>query len=277
MPNQSIRVQMSTETLSELNKLALKYACTYNNEPSLSRLLGQIGDGHLTIEPGTVSKELNTTTPLVLLTLKAPSNLNGIVATVSRKIADAHGKIFQIATVPFNDDLGLLKISLSLDAKNFSQEIKKLKTLISKLRSIKFADIERFNQPDRLMQAYNLMQNFGKSATTNVSMSQYFNMQSPIGDITYSFGMRINACSGIETIASITDLVASKQIFVSKIEHDFDFQQNEDIVNLFLEVRLSDRIDRFEDEMENISRLDELIYNLETVKEVERLGINSWS
>lgn len=273
---------MSAETIIELNSLSVKHNCTYNNQPSISRLLSQIGNGTLTIQATGIQKNNKNQLPLLSLQVIAPFNLSGVMAVVSSKIRDYRGNIYSIKAEALDNDLGNLKILLSLNPTKKAtdeiskEEIKKIINLLNDLKNLKFSEIKEFNQDYQLIKAYKLLISLNKALDTGLSTSEifdYLNKQNLILECRCTIGIRILAKSRIGTMADITEVVAKKKVFISKIDHQYDGEQDDDIFCLYLEMRLNREP---AEEIQEVSEILNLICDIEDVKKIDRLGLDTW-
>ncbi len=269
---ESVRVQMSLKTKKELEHLAKTYNCMYNNKPSISKLLEKIGQAEFTIKPTELNyKDYNL--PLLLLTMTSPFNLNGIVAKVTRKIAKHQGNIFKIEAHQKKENLGLLKIYLSLE-----NDKSDLSILLNEIHSIKFGEIKNINEPYQLIGAYTLLVNSKRipeyRGTTEEIIEDLMDKRIII-DISCSFGIEIKARNKGGTLAFITEEIANRKILISSVGLKYNQQKKEDIISLFLEVK----IDKYNDIFREITKIQEVINFFESkigkngILELQRLGI----
>jgi predicted amino acid-binding ACT domain protein len=283
MSNQSVRVQMSDETIAALNKLSIEHNCTYNNQPSISRLLSQIGNGTLTIQTtGIQKKSSKSKLPLLSLKIIAPFNLSGIIAVVSATISKHKGNIYSITAEALDNSFGVLKILLSLEKGEnnpneiSSEEIESIIGLLKDLKQIKYSKIKGFNLESQLLEAHKLLLSLNKAMDSgggNTDIIKHLEDLNLVLDCRCTVAVRILANNRVRTIADITQLVAEKQVFISKIEQKYNAERDKDIFYLFLEIRLNRDT---QTEQKEVSDIFNEIKTINDVEKIERLGIDSW-
>jgi uncharacterized protein with ACT and thioredoxin-like domain len=235
---------MSAATENELKLLAEQYNCIYDGKPSISRLLAEIGNKNLAIQPSQKEEDrLDSHSPLdsnswwLVLTMETPFYINGIVATVTQKIADAQGNIFKADAKQKKDNLGILKIYLSVSEN-------RIVDLLDNLYEIQFEDINEFNNSEQFGKAYELLLSLNKmpklepmaNENVNEKIKTNLSKQRVILSIECNFGIELIAKNKRGTLAEITNKIASNGIMISSVQQKFNIIQEKDIFEFFLEV-----------------------------------------
>jgi predicted regulator of amino acid metabolism with ACT domain len=241
----SVRVQMSIETEKELKLLAEKYDCFYNEDLSLSMLFAKIGRKELTIQPQELlikpigfDNYVDSDLDLLILTMNCPFNVNGIVARVTEKIAEKEGNIFRINARHQSNNLGVLKLHLSLG--KYEQE--NLVKMLDSIYNITLEDIRKFNYYEKLIAADDLLRQHQLSNTTNIEKAtdaiREVLHRNVIINISCIFGIRVTSINKPGTLRKITEKIAVNKVLVSSIVQNFDNQNQKDVVRIFLEIKI---------------------------------------
>lgn len=291
----SIRVQMSVETQEELKLLAEKYDCFYNKKPSLSILFGKIGKKELTIQPVEsvtspipINNFIDSNFDLLILTMNCPFDVNGIVAKVTEKIADKEGNVFRINSLHESKNLGVLKLHLSLG----KHEQENLAKMLDSIYSLTLNDINDFNTPEKMIAANNLLLKYHQTSSKENTTKAESNIEKElldrniIIDMSCIFGIEIISNNKTGTLKVVTSKIASNKALISSIVQNFNNATNEDILKVFLEIKISyDRLnqssqeDRFNKISNEIGKIEKIINELESnidgvsIKKVRRLNI----
>lgn len=273
------RVKISDQTERTLLQLAEKYNCIYNGRLSISKLLSQIAEGHLKIsktEP-TVVKYKSFSVPLIELEIEILSNLNGTLAEIAKRIADAQGNIYRARAIE-NIKNTNIKIELSIP-KNSS-----LIQLIKSLYEIKIRDVIKFNDGrnlEILMEVIDPEQKRRykrfKKSNSNVKIEDFFN--SSVIDYqderlvknvicTSSFQIVIDNQPG--TLNKLTHKIAEKHISICSIDIDVSPSEDKNLVSLSLGF-----IPTLDDISQKIESIHKFMRNLKTLDYVESVKQSS--
>lgn len=238
---ESVRVQMSVETKKELKLLAEKYDCFYNEEASLSMLFAKVGRKELTIQPQELTIKpvsfnnyIDSNLDLLVLTMHCPFDVNGIAAKVTEKITINQGNIFRINAKQIRNNLGILKIHLSLG--KYDEFKEDLINLLVDINKITLSDIKKYNNSDKLQDTYKFLIN-KRDNIKDIKIDE----QKIILDVSCIFGIEIVSKNKSGTLNFITDKIASNQVLISSIVQNFDDTKEEDIVKVFLEIKITDK------------------------------------
>ncbi len=243
--SKSVRVQMSEETQKKLENLAENYDCIYNGKPSLSLLFSKIGKEELIIQPKELEiRSVNLSDPIVpkldllILTMNCPFNVNGIVAKVTEKIAEKEGNIFRINARHESDNLGILKLHLSLG----KYEQKNLAKMLTSIYNITLEDIDKFNYFENLRAADDLLRQHQASSITNIEKAtdviREVLHRNVIINTSCIFGIEVTSKNKAGTLKKITEKIATNKILISSIVQNFNNLKEEDIVKVFLEIKI---------------------------------------
>jgi hypothetical protein len=233
---ESIRVQMSKETIDELTHLSEVHGCTYNGKPSFSKLLNKIGEKKLSVKSTEleVKEEKN---PLLLISMDTPHNLTGIVATIVREIDRCNGKIIRAEVKLKRKNLGNLKICLSLPSKWENGFISKLVNSVN----IDFRSLKDFgNSASQKLEAYSLLVEEGKTKSLEGDIIGKLDDSdiNIIINLSLIFGLRLIVDPKSKAIIYFTKEVAKKGVLISSIKQDFSHDQKKEAIDFFLEIKI---------------------------------------
>ncbi|MDJ0662861.1 MAG: hypothetical protein QNJ42_25740 [Crocosphaera sp.] len=275
---ESIRVQMSLETKKELERLAKIYNCFYKEKPSFSKLLSKIGSKELAIKPINYGNKQDNL-PLLILSIICPFDVNGIVAKITEIIADNQGNIFAINAKHEANNLGILKIYLSLE----KYEQKRLAKLLTSIYNLNLQSIQDFNNFEKLRDTNDFLkihskQNQRVAIKNEEDAIQEIYKQKFVLNISCTFGIEIIVKNKSGILKFITEKIARNKFLISSLIQNFDKIKKEDIIKIFLEIKIPEnKSNKITDE---IIKIEEITEDLQSNKDrncvikVRRLDID---
>jgi uncharacterized protein with ACT and thioredoxin-like domain len=278
MGNQSVRIQMSSQTRLTLESLAEKYGCLYGGKPHVSGLLAQLADGRLVLSQVTSSQPYFSCLPLLKLRLWFPEGLRGSFAQVADRIANQGGNIIRVS-MDTGIDSATAEVLLSI------AEGSDLGALITALQEIRIQDVLPFNKEEEILAALDqtrkLSYSLYKEQESDLQRKKTFEErllssiinQKLLLDISCTIGLRVIARNQVGTLAKVTYEIAEQGFFVSQVKQDFDSFDGKDIIELLLTLR-----PKLQAELpQEIHKINTIVITLEripAVKAVQRLGID---
>jgi hypothetical protein len=230
---ESIRVQMSQETIDELTHLSETYKCTYNGSPSFSKLLAKVGNKELTIQSTKLDRQ-EYQTPLILINIDSPYNITGIVAKIIERINSCHGEVIISETKLKTENLGNLKFYLSMPEE---WKIDFLIELINAI-NINFYDLNEFNNSDsKMLDAYQLLLELKKVLEIKGDILEGIKELKVLINISLIFGFRIIANFRNNQVTDITKEIAKQGILISSVQLSYNHDQQESIMEFILELK----------------------------------------
>lgn len=278
MVNQSVRVQMSSETKLVLENLAQENGCLYGGKPHISGLLTQIADGRLVLNRAIPPQHSLPRAPLLKLRLWFPIGLKGTLAATVQKIADFGGNIFK-AKVNSEVDKATAQILLSIP------ESSDLSAFITALQQIKIKDIVAFNETEEILNAMNQTKKLNynlykeqepdtqkKKSIQDRLVANVLN-QNLLLDISCTIGLKLVAHNQVGILAKVTCEIAAQGFFVSSVKQDFDSNKSHDIIEFLLTLQATPQ-NEMSKEIPKIYSIVKALKNIPAITEVQRLGID---
>lgn len=278
MKNKSIRVQINEGELKALEKIGDRYGCIYRGKLSLSRFLSKVASGELNIAHQELIKPEAPSKPLIELSFKTISDLNGTIAAIAQKIADFQGNIFGILAKDYDD---VIKISLSLPEKC------EIYSLFDSLMQITIQDIESYNSIDKkehlmgvikpeVKAYYDKLRNINPEHRKNV-MNEFLKDNknvSILSHVSCAIGFKIKIKNTPGRLAELTKKFAKHHISIVFIEQDLDIRDpNFNSANIFLGFTPKQEIEYFK-EIRNIENFTNSLKRLNYVKTIKRISID---
>jgi predicted regulator of amino acid metabolism with ACT domain len=230
---ESIRVQMSQETIDELTHLSEIYKCTYNGNPSFSKLLAKVGSKELSIQSTKLNRQ-EYQTPLILINIDSPYNITGIVAKIIERVNLCHGEVIISETKLKTENLGNLKFYLSMPEEWRTDFLIKLINAIN----INFYDLNEFNNSDsKMLDAYHLLLELKKVLEIKGDILEGIKELKVLINISLIFGFKIIASFRNNQVTDITREIAKQGILISSVQLSHNYDQQESIIEFILELK----------------------------------------
>lgn len=276
------RVTLNKSDELALKKIAEKHGCIYNKKLSISRLLYEIASGRLEItsKQSSAIKSKYPNEPLIELDIEVLSNLNGILAEITRKISDFNGNIYRAEAVE-NSINSHIKIDLSVP------KSESLKILAKSLCDITIEKVIHFNTKDKLenlLKALDESQYSRYKATKgskkNTKIEDYINSQNAdylnekiVKSVVIIVGLQILLDNKPGIFTLVAQKIAKEKVSISSINMDYLPDKNQNLVNLCL--GFGPIIDQVFEEIGNMESFIRRLKTIDGVRSVKQLGVDN--
>lgn len=278
---QSVRVQLYPEVVKKLTDIAYGLGYIYGRKGNLSILLTKIAEGklQLDVDDSNIKQDIytdNLSLNLIGLEVAIFCDLNGSIACIAQKIADAGGNIYDIKTGEGNP-----KILITLEMPEDSD----LNELIAKLKEIKIKDVLKFKQlkpklkellrvlePEK-GKAYEILE---QDKTYQLTDDRLDNLLSKFSEfkflknIVLSIGLRVHVRNTKGTLAKFTEKIAEKGVAILAINQIFSNIDKQNIADLSLGFYPLLEGDETLNKMK-IKKINNFINNLKSIDGIEDL------
>jgi predicted regulator of amino acid metabolism with ACT domain len=270
------RVKLSPEINQQIESIAKRYNCMYGDKPNLSELLQQIGDGRLNV----VRQSLSAISPhpLIELEIEVLSDMNGILAEISGRIAKCRGNIYQAKADQH-------RFHRSIKVAVFIPDTTNLPRLIKDLREITFEDLQKFNTHKQQLQVLKTIAPEEARPYEILSkregehkMEEFFRNVSPdhksrrmIVNISFVIGFQVTLDNQPGVLSALSHQISEKYISIRSISIITNPDQQSNLAEIYLGFN-SETVASF-DSIENIRKFIKGLKTLPFIRNVTQFSI----
>jgi hypothetical protein len=286
MGNQSVRLQMSTETRIALEHLSVEYGCLYGGKPHISGLLAQLADGRLELKARNSSKPYLLNAPLLKLTFYLPDGLKGGFSQVASAISGSGGNVFKF-DVSTKAGLAQAQVLVALP------ESSNLSALVTSLQEIKVRDVMEFNNEEEILMAINRLNGsdlypvsiFSRNNPSEGGLNprEQRSLADRVADeiidrpllfdLTCTIGLRLIVSNQVGTLFTVTRTIAEQGFSVSSAKQEFDAVEGNDIIELLLTLHPL-KPSNLATEIQKINLIEAILLKVAAIKSIQRLGMD---
>jgi predicted amino acid-binding ACT domain protein len=262
----SVRVQMYPETERCLEQIATEHNCLRGYQPSIAELLAQIHSGRLIVSKASVQNKPDNST--IGFRIEVPRYLVGTIGIISEKIAKYQGNITAVKTKSSNN-LGVLQVFLSLPSES------SLSSLITELESITIKELAHLNEKSELKSIANDWDLKLVGGRTDIDIVESFLKKKLICDMACVIGFQLITIDKVGILAKIANQIAKARLLIYSVSENVGDDINEAIIKLFLYLRptaessIAEQIEKIDGVIKRLKK------EIEAVKKVEPLGVDS--